>query len=270
MGATLADGGVNPSHRRAGRRRDTCRHTLAVMATAGLYETSGDWLYDVGLPGKSGIGGGIVTVAPGKGPGWDVLAASRRGREQRQGAARGAVPLEARSGLDIFLSSPAPRDRTTPRWPHSRSLALACLSRRRRRPRRRDRARGASAPVVRLVEQLEECGHGEPYRPTDVDLLFDEPTVALRGPWNPVDLVKVGPTAADLAGLYEYHLDFPGNALDPGCSYERWDRRLPRGHEPAVYPHVATDPAHPGSWRSSTGSSTPTTTGTTCTRATGR
>ena len=37
------------------------------MTTAGLYETSGDWLYDVGLPGKSGIGGGIVTVAPGKG-----------------------------------------------------------------------------------------------------------------------------------------------------------------------------------------------------------
>ena len=33
----------------------------------GLYETSGDWLYDIGLPGKSGIGGGIVTVSPGKG-----------------------------------------------------------------------------------------------------------------------------------------------------------------------------------------------------------
>ena len=42
-------------------------YALAVMATAGLYETSGDWLYDVGLPGKSGIGGGIVTVSPGKG-----------------------------------------------------------------------------------------------------------------------------------------------------------------------------------------------------------
>ena len=37
------------------------------MVTAGLYETSGDWLYEVGLPGKSGIGGGIVTVSPGKG-----------------------------------------------------------------------------------------------------------------------------------------------------------------------------------------------------------
>jgi len=40
---------------------------LGLEATAGLYETSGDWLYDIGLPGKSGIGGGIVTVSPGKG-----------------------------------------------------------------------------------------------------------------------------------------------------------------------------------------------------------
>ena len=102
------------------------------------------------------------------------------------------------------------------------------------------------APVVRVVEQLEECGHGEPYRPTDVDLLFDEPTVALRGPWNPVDLVRIGPTAEDIADLYEYHLDFPGNALNPGCDYERWDRRLREGHDPTVYAHVASEPARPG------------------------
>jgi glutaminase len=44
-----------------------CHHMLVVMATAGLYQTSGDWIYDVGLPGKSGIGGGIFTVSPGKG-----------------------------------------------------------------------------------------------------------------------------------------------------------------------------------------------------------
>ena len=102
------------------------------------------------------------------------------------------------------------------------------------------------APVVRIVEQLEECGHGEPYRPTDVDLLFDEPTVSLRGPWNPVDLVKVGPKAADLAGLFEYHLDFPGNALNPGCGYETLGPAPARGPRAAVYSHVATDPAHPG------------------------
>jgi hypothetical protein len=102
------------------------------------------------------------------------------------------------------------------------------------------------APVVRLVEQLEECGPGEPWEPTDVDVLFDEPTVALRGPWNPSDLVKIGPTADDLVGRFEYHLDFPGNALDPGCDYERWARRLTEGRAPTVYAHVATDVAHPG------------------------
>ena len=102
------------------------------------------------------------------------------------------------------------------------------------------------APVVRLVEQKEECGHGEPYEPVDVDILFDERTVALRGPWNPVDLVKIAPTAADLDGLYQYHLDFPGNALDPGCDYERWGRRIGEGSEPTVYAHVVGDPGHPG------------------------
>jgi glutaminase len=67
MGATLADGGVNPLTAKRVIDPDTGKRTLAVMATAGLYETSGDWLFDVGLPGKSGIGGGIVTVSPGKG-----------------------------------------------------------------------------------------------------------------------------------------------------------------------------------------------------------
>ena len=102
------------------------------------------------------------------------------------------------------------------------------------------------APVVRLVEQLEECGPGEPYEPMDVDALFGEPTVALRGPWNAIDLIKVGPAADDLPELFEYHLDFPGNALDPGCSYERWATRITEGRSPTVYAHVATDDERPG------------------------
>jgi hypothetical protein len=102
------------------------------------------------------------------------------------------------------------------------------------------------APVVRLVEQTEECGSGEPYVPTDVDVLFGDPTVALRGPWNAFDLVKIGPAADDLAGLFEYHLDFPGNALDPGCTYEQWARRLTEGSEPTVYAHVVSERARQG------------------------
>ena len=67
MGATLAAGGVNPVTGERVVDADVARATIAVMAVAGLYETTGDWLLDVGLPGKSGIGGGIVTVSPGKG-----------------------------------------------------------------------------------------------------------------------------------------------------------------------------------------------------------
>jgi hypothetical protein len=102
------------------------------------------------------------------------------------------------------------------------------------------------APVVRLVTQKKECGPGEPYQPMDVNALFGQPTVALRGPWSASGVVKIGPTAKDLSrGLYQYHLDFPGNALEPGCDFERWARRVTRGHMPTVYGHVATDPSHP-------------------------
>jgi hypothetical protein len=99
---------------------------------------------------------------------------------------------------------------------------------------------------VRVVEQTEECGHGEPFHPIDVDLVFGEQTVSLRGPWNETDLVKIAPTAADLQGRYEYHLDYPGHTLDPKCDYEHWARRLTEGSSPAAYAHVATDPRHPG------------------------
>ena len=102
------------------------------------------------------------------------------------------------------------------------------------------------APVVRLVEQTEECGPGEPFRPSDIDAFLGEETVSLRGPWKSNDLVKIAPSGEDLGqGLYEYNLDFPGNALRPGCDYERWARRVTADTEPTVYAHVATDPAHP-------------------------
>ena len=103
------------------------------------------------------------------------------------------------------------------------------------------------APVVRLVAHPGDCGPGQPYVPINVDLLFGEPTVALRGPWGGGDLVKIGPTARDLSkGLFEYHLDFPGNALGPGCDYLRWQRRLTAEHRPGVYAHVSTEHGFPG------------------------
>jgi glutaminase len=103
MSATLADGGVNPVTRLRVVTPAVCQHALAVMATAGMYETSGDWLFDVGVPGKSGIAGGIIAVSPGKGglgtfsPLLDPAGNSVRG----QLAAR---HLSATLGLSLFAS----------------------------------------------------------------------------------------------------------------------------------------------------------------------
>jgi glutaminase len=104
MGSTLADGGLNPVTGEQVVSAASCRCALAVMTTAGFYETSGSWLYEVGVPGKSGIGGGIVTVAPGKGalgsfaPLLDAAGNSVKGR-------RAAAFLSRRLGLDMFVSA---------------------------------------------------------------------------------------------------------------------------------------------------------------------
>mgnify|MGYP005852826881 FL=1 len=66
MGSTLANGGLNPTTKERVVSETTVSHTLPVMATAGLYENSGRWLYQTGLPSKSGVGGALVAVVPGK------------------------------------------------------------------------------------------------------------------------------------------------------------------------------------------------------------
>jgi glutaminase len=73
MAATLANGGVNPITR---RRMLDARHVpslLAVMATAGLYDDAGKWLFNTGLPAKSGVGGGLIAVSPGN---WGIAVIS--------------------------------------------------------------------------------------------------------------------------------------------------------------------------------------------------
>jgi glutaminase len=66
MAATLASGGKNPVTGKQVMDAAKVPGVLAVMATAGLYDDSGKWLYQTGLPGKSGVGGGIIAVSPGK------------------------------------------------------------------------------------------------------------------------------------------------------------------------------------------------------------
>ena len=80
---------------------------------------------------------------------------------------------------------------------------------------------------MKLREQPDACVGSPPYVPIDVDLLMGNDEVALRGPWDRTNLIGVAPTAAQLSrGLWDYHLDFPGNTLDPGCTYEEWAERL--------------------------------------------
>jgi glutaminase len=105
MGATLADGGVNPVTGQRVIDAAVCHYTLAVMLTAGLYESSGDWLYDVGLPAKSGIGGGIVTISPGKG-GMGTFAPPLDGAGNSVKGQLVARFLSARLGLDLLISAP--------------------------------------------------------------------------------------------------------------------------------------------------------------------
>ena len=105
MGATLANGGVNPLTGDVVVPPSVCKRVLAVLSTAGLYERSGEWLFDIGLPGKSGVSGGIVTVAPGKGaigvysPPLDSAGNSVRGQ-------RLTHYLSESLGLNLFTSTP--------------------------------------------------------------------------------------------------------------------------------------------------------------------
>jgi len=66
MAATLANGGTNPVTGKSILNPEQVSEVLAVMATAGLYDDSGKWLYATGLPAKSGVGGGLIAVSPGK------------------------------------------------------------------------------------------------------------------------------------------------------------------------------------------------------------
>jgi len=106
MGATLAHGGVNPVTGVRVIGPQVCRDVLAVLASTGMYERSGEWLFEIGIPAKSGVSGGIVAIAPGKGalgtfsPRLDAAGNSVRGH-------RAAAHLSRSLGLNIFASAAA-------------------------------------------------------------------------------------------------------------------------------------------------------------------
>ncbi len=101
MGACLANHGVNPLTRKRVLDQDDVPRLLAVMATAGLYDNAGGWLYATGAPAKSGVGGGILAVVPGRlavgvvSPPLDKYGNSVRGQEA-------AIYIIAKLGLNPY------------------------------------------------------------------------------------------------------------------------------------------------------------------------
>ncbi len=103
------------------------------------------------------------------------------------------------------------------------------------------------APVIAVRPQDEPCDtEGEQYLPASIDIVLDNPHVALRqvGVDNPV--LIVGPTSQDLFDMGEaFFIDFPGDAFEPDCLYERDFQRYNGGRNTVVYAHVATQQDHP-------------------------
>lgn len=103
IGATLANGGVNPLTGARALEKRYVRDLLSVMYTCGMYDSAGEWVYEVGLPAKSGVGGGIVAVVPGRlgigifSPPLDAKGNSVRG-------VKACADLSRRFGLHLFES----------------------------------------------------------------------------------------------------------------------------------------------------------------------
>ncbi len=102
------------------------------------------------------------------------------------------------------------------------------------------------APVVRLQQDEPDCEEGEHFQPTDVEAVLGDQQVALRGPWEPPDLVKLQPEGPDVGlGYPGHYLDFPGDPLRPGCTYVEWSKLIDKKFPVTVYAHVAKDPKYP-------------------------
>jgi glutaminase len=105
MGATLANGGVNPVTGVRAIQADFVKDLLSIMLTCGMYDYAGEWAFRVGLPAKSGVAGGVVAVVPGRlgigifSPRLDAKGNSVRG-------VRVCEELSRRFGLHAFESSP--------------------------------------------------------------------------------------------------------------------------------------------------------------------
>ncbi len=108
MAATLANGGVHPATNVRAMPSEHIEHVLSVMATCGMYDYAGSWLYEVGMPAKCGVGGGIIAVLPGR---FGIGVFSPR-LDEKGNSARGIEVCKRLSkdfGLNIFSPTHDPR-----------------------------------------------------------------------------------------------------------------------------------------------------------------
>ena len=139
IAATLANGGVNPLSRQRAVRAEFISPILSVMSSCGMYDFSGEWIYRVGLPAKSGVGGGIMAVLPGQ-LGIGVFSPAL---DERGNSVRGVQVCEALSGeLGLHSLQPPRPAASTLRARYT----LAQLRSKRRRPEAENRL-------------LDACGH---------------------------------------------------------------------------------------------------------------
>jgi hypothetical protein len=104
-------------------------------------------------------------------------------------------------------------------------------------------------PIVMVKAQDGPCDtDGEPFEPAPVEIVLDNPEVFLRQVGNGDPVATRAPGASDIFDLQEgsWYLDFPGDALDPQCTFETDYRRFSAGLPPTVYAHVATEQGRPG------------------------
>ena len=98
MGMPLGNGGINPVTEERVVSEDTAQRVLSVMSTCGMYDASGDWMTDVGIPAKSGVSGGIVGVLPGQ-----ASLATFSPRLDRDGNSVRGLPAFTRLSQDLGL-----------------------------------------------------------------------------------------------------------------------------------------------------------------------
>jgi glutaminase len=150
IAATLANAGVNPVSGQRAVRAEVIGPILSVMTTCGMYDFAGEWVYRVGMPAKSGVGGGIVAVLPGQ-LGIGVFSPAL---DERGNSVRGVKVCESISGdLGLhFLLPPRPSASTV-----RARYTLASVRSKRRRPASENRVldeHGGRAAVYELQGDL--------------------------------------------------------------------------------------------------------------------